>query len=294
MQTSNRTLGLILGLLAVAIFGGSLPATRAAVAGGLDPWFVTAARAGIGGVIGLALLGWWRPRVPYERMRTLALISACLVIGFPAALAIASVSVPSAHGGVILGLLPLASAVGAVAIAGERPSPAFWLLTVAGAALVVAFALRDGSVEIVTGDIFLGAAVVLTGVGYTLSAVLSRTIPGWQVSAWPLVLALPLAAVGCIAMWPAAPASIPVSAWIGVIYSGVMTQFVGYAVWNQALALGGVARIGQLQLLQPFVTFVIAAIFLGETIDATMVGFAVAVVAVVALGRRAAVRLRAS
>jgi drug/metabolite transporter (DMT)-like permease len=259
MQPSNRSLGLILGLFAVVVFGGSLPATRLAVSGGLDPWFVTAARAAIGGVIGLALLLIYRPRVPYERMRTLALISACLVIGFPAALAIASVTVPSAHGGVILGLLPLATAVGAVTLAGERPSPAFWLLTIAGGALVVAFALRDGSVEIVSGDIFLGAAVVLTGIGYTLSAVMSRTVPGWQVSAWPLLLALPLALIGCWWFWPADPSTIGWPAWIGVLYSGVMTQFVGYALWNQALALGGVARIGQLQLLQPFVTFAIAA-----------------------------------
>ncbi len=264
MTRSNLTLGLALGLLGVAIFGGSLPATRVAVAGGLDPWFVTAGRALIAGLVGIAMLAARRPRLPRERLGTLVLISLCLVIGFPAALAVASVTVPSAHGGVILGLLPLTTAMGAVALAGERPSPLFWLLSIVGAGLVVAFALRDGNTEIVTGDIFIGTALLLTSVGYTLSAVMSRAIPAWQVSAWPLVLALPIAIVGFVALWPANAASVPWSAWVGLVYSGVVIQLVGYVVWNKALALGGVARVGQLQLLQPFVTFAIAALFLGE------------------------------
>jgi drug/metabolite transporter (DMT)-like permease len=197
--------------------------------------------------------------------------------------------VPSAHGGVILALMPLTTAIAAVPLAGERPSPFFWILTVIGAALVAAFALRDGSVAVVTGDIFLVLAVTMTGVGYTLSGTMARIMPGWQVIAWALVITLPPAAVATWLLWPADAATVPLSAWIALIYSGVITQFVGYAIWNMALAAGGVARVGQLQLVQPFVTMAIAALFLGETVDIAMIGFAAAVVAVVALGRRAAV-----
>ena len=291
MLRRRETIGLLLGLLAVAIFGGSLPATRAAVSG-LDPWFVTAGRAAIGGIVAVALLLISRPALPRARLPTLALISLCLVIGFPAALAIASVRVPAAHGAVILGLLPLATTIAAVVLAGERPSPFFWLLSVLGGGLVAAFALRDGDIGLVTGDLYLGIAVALTGIGYTLSGMLSRELPGWQVIAWALVLSLAPALAGVVLLWPGDPGAVPLSAWAGLAYGGIMTQFVAYALWNGALALGGVARVGQLQLLQPFVTFAIAAVVLGEAIDGAMIGFAAAVVVVVALGRRAAVRQR--
>jgi drug/metabolite transporter (DMT)-like permease len=209
-------------------------------------------------------------------------------------LAIASVTVPAALGGVVLGLLPLATAVAAVPLAGERPSLFFWLLSLAGAGLVVSFALRAGDVAIVTGDIFLALAIMLTGVGYTLAATLSRTPPGWQVIAWALVITLPLALIATALLWPADASAVPWSSWAGVLYGGIASQFVGYALWNVALAAGGVARIGQLQLLQPFVTFLVAALVLGEGITSTMIVYAVAVATVVALGRRAAVGTRAA
>jgi drug/metabolite transporter (DMT)-like permease len=292
MQPSPRTLGLVLGLVAATMFGASLPATRAAVAGGLDPWFTVAGRAVIGGLLALGMLAATRPPFPRAHVGKLVLISLCLVIGFPAALAIASLTVPSAHGGVILGLLPLATTIAAVALAGERPSAAFWGLSVIGAALVIAFALRDGSLAIVTGDIYLALAVTLTGIGYTLSGTLSRTLPGWEVIAWALAMSFPFVAVAMLVLWPANAATVPASAWIGLTYSGVFAQFVGYALWNMALARGGVARVGQLQLLQPFITILIAALFLGETIDVEMLVFAAAIVVVVALGRRAAIHQR--
>jgi len=273
MPQTARSLGLVLGLIAVLMFGGSLPATRAAVAY-LDPWFVTVARAAIGGVIALGLFAIRRPPMPHVHLVRLGLVALCLVIGFPAAMAIASVTVPAAHASVILGLLPLATAVAAVPLAGERPSLFFWILSLAGAALVAAFALRDGSVAVVTGDIFLALAVTLTGIGYTLSG----SLPPTAIATWSL--------------WPADAATVPLSAWIGLVYVGVISQFVGYAFWNMALAVGGMARVGQLQLIQPFVTMGLAALLLGEAVTGEMIGFAVAVVLVVALGRRAAVGQR--
>jgi drug/metabolite transporter (DMT)-like permease len=289
MHPSKRSLGLALGLIAVVMFSGSLPATRAAVAD-LDPWFVTVARAAIGGVLALALTAACRPSFPRAHLGRLSLIALCLVIGFPAAMAVASVTVPAAHAGVILGLLPLATAIAAVPLAGERPSLFFWVLSLIGAALVAAFALRDGDVSVVTGDIYLAVAVTLTGIGYTLSGTMARSVPGWQVIAWALVLSFPPTAVATFLLWPSDAAAVPWSAWAGLIYAGVFSQFVGYALWNAALAIGGVARVGQLQLVQPFATMAIAALLLGEAISGEMIGFAAAVVVVVALGRRAAIR----
>jgi drug/metabolite transporter (DMT)-like permease len=293
MPQHNRTLGLILGIVAVIMFGGSLPATRAAVAF-FDPWFVTVARATIGGVLAAATLAVQRPRPPRAHLGRLTLISLCLVIGFPVLMAIATVTVPASHAAVILGLQPLATTIGAVPIAGERPSLFFWILSIIGAGLVVAFALRDGSVDVATGDLFLIAAVSLTGIGYTLSGVLARTMHGVEVIAWALIIALPFALVATFVLWPANASAAPLSAWIGLIYVGAMSQFIGYGFWNAALAMGGVARVGQVQLLQVFAAMGFSALFLGEVVTPEMLFFAIAVVAVVALGRRAAVTTTAS
>jgi drug/metabolite transporter (DMT)-like permease len=200
--------------------------------------------------------------------------------------------VPSSHGAVILGLLPLATAIAAVPIAGERPSIWFWLLGIAGAIIVAVYALRGGDSGIVTGDAYLAVAVMLTGVGYTLSGTMARTVPGWQVIAWALVLTFPFALAAAFALWPADAASVGWRSWAGLFYGGIIVQFVAYACWNAALAIGGVARVGQLQVLQPFFTILIAAAVLGEAIDAETVLFAVAIVIIVALSRRTTIRER--
>ena len=288
MPRSRESLGLVFGLVAVVLFGGSLPATRIAVLD-LDPWLVTAARALVAGIVGLSIVVVARVAFPRAYLGRLVAVAACLVIGFPAALALAVVTVPASHGSVVLALLPLATTLGAVVFAGERPSLRFWLLTLAGGALVTVFALRDGDVAIVIGDLFLVAGVLVCGSGYAIAAMLSRSLPGWQVIAWAVVLSLPVALPATLILWPADAGAVPAAAWAGVAYGGIVSQFIAYAIWNAALASGGVARIGQLQLLQPFVTFLIAAPLLGERIDAATVFFAVAVAVVVALGRRAAV-----
>ena len=288
MPRSRESLGLLFGLVAVVLFGGSLPATRIAVLD-LDPWFVTAGRALVAGIVGLAIVLVARLAFPRACVGRLVAVAGCLVIGFPAALALAVVTVPASHGSVVLALLPLATTLGAVVFAGERPSLRFWLLTVIGALLVTVFALREGDIAIVIGDIFLVVGVLICGSGYAIAATLSRSLPGWQVITWAVVLSLPVALPVTLILWPADAGAVPAAAWVGVAYGGIVSQFVAYAIWNAALAWGGVARIGQLQLLQPFVTFLIAAPLLGERIDAATVFFAAAVAVVVALGRRAAV-----
>ena len=201
-------------------------------------------------------------------------------------------ALPSAHGGVILGLLPIATAVAAVFVAGERPSLFFWMMSLLGAALVVAFSLRDGGLVPAPADLLLIVAVGVCGTGYAFAGTLSRRMPGWEVISWAVVLGLPVLAPLTFVLWPEDAAAAPWPSWAGLAYVAFVSQYLGFWLWNSALATGGVARIGQLQLLQPFATLAIAALVLGEVVDLRMILFATAVVVVVAIGLRARVGTR--
>ena len=168
MRPNPLLLGLPLGALAVALFAASLPMTRLAVAS-LDPWFVTAARGALAGLVAVFVLLVLRRPIPWRDLPRLALIALCLVIGFPGLMAVAMRSVPSAHGGVILGLLPIVTALAAVFVAGERPSLLFWAMSLLGAAIVVAFSLRDGAILPVPGDLLLFVSVAICGSGYAFA-----------------------------------------------------------------------------------------------------------------------------
>jgi drug/metabolite transporter (DMT)-like permease len=291
MQASNLHFGLGLGTLAVILFGGSLPMTRLAVFA-LDPWFVTTARGAGAGLVAAAVLLMLQRPVPWRDLPRIAAIALCLVLGFPGLMAFAMTTVPSAHGGVILGLLPMATAVAAVFLVGERPSPLFWAMSALGALLVVLFSLRGGAAFPVVGDLYLLAAAAICGVGYALSGSLARRMPGWEVISWAVVLSLPVLLPWTLLIWPENVAIVPWRSWAGLLYVALVSQYAGFWLWNAALAAGGVAHIGQVQLLQPFATLAIAAVLLGEPVDLATLLFAVAVVAVVALGLKARVATR--
>lgn len=293
LTLSNRTLGLIFGLITILMFGGAIPATRAAIVGGLDPVFVTMVRAFSGAVLAGAALLLRRAPFPRARLPRLAVTSLFVVFGFPLAFAFGMAHVPATHGGVIFGLLPLVTTMGGFVFLKERPSLAFWLLSLVGAVLVSAFALQDGEITVVTGDLFLLLGVASNGVGYSLSALLAREMRSWELIAWMLVITAPITGLATVLLWPANATDVPLYAWAAMLYSGIFAQFIGYAFWSAALVLGGVSRVGQLQLLMPFVAIGLGALLLGEPVSASTLFFAVAIVVVVALGRRAAVRTQA-
>jgi drug/metabolite transporter (DMT)-like permease len=289
---SRETLGLLLGFVGVVIFGGTLPATRIAVAE-LHPWFVTAGRAVVAaGLAALYLMLWRRPRPPAGQGGAILLVAVCLVYGFPGLSTLAMQTVPASRGGVVLAILPLATAAAAALVAGERPSRLFWLCAVAGSTLVTIFALRggDGGFRLGIGEAYLLAAVVVTGLGYAVSGKLAREMGALDVTSWALLLALPLSLAISWATMPAAPGAVPARAWIAFAYTGVFSMFIGFLFWNAGLAMGGIAKVGQVQLLQSFVTLAIAATIVGETIGADTLLFALAVFAIVLIGRRAAVK----
>lgn len=287
MPHRRRKLGLALGFAGVLLFGGTLPATRLTVAS-IDPLFLTAARATIAGCAGvMLLLALRRPPPPLSLWGELFLAALCTIIGFPVSTALAMVSVPAAHGGVVLGIVPLATAAAAALVAHERPSPGFWFVSLVGAAVVVIFVLsRSDARTFALGDLYLFCTVVSGAFGYALSGRLSMTMPGWEVISWQVAALLPLSALAMFSLWPQHLSNVPPSAWVGLSYVGLVSQFLAFFVFNGAMALAGVARVGQLMLLQPFVIVVLAAPVNGEPVRLNTLAYAAAVVATVLIGQR--------
>src|SRR5690348_12213823 len=195
MTNPHKRLGLALGVAGVVLFGGTLPATRLSVAA-IDPLFLTAARATLAGCAGLlVLLVLRRPLPPRALWRDLTLAALCTIAGFPILMALAMVSVPAAHGGVVLGVIPLATVAAAALVTHERPSAGFWLASLAGAVVVVAFVLTDSETQTTgLGDLFLLGTVLAGAFGYALSGRLSLSMPGWEVICWQVTAFLPLSA----------------------------------------------------------------------------------------------------
>jgi len=274
--------GWLNGLLGVVIFSGSLPATRVAVMD-FDPIFLTVARAAIAGLLGLALLMAFREKRPArDDLLSLGIVSLGVVIGFPLLTALALKHITSAHSIVFVGLLPLATAVFGVLRGGERPQPAFWLFSCIGSGLVVGFALRQGQSASLIGDLLMVAAIVLCGLGYAEGAKLSRKLGGWQVISWALALSLPVMLTLLVMTAPATFSQVGTPAWLGLAYVSLFSMLIGFIFWYRGLAQGGIAAVGQLQLLQPFFGFILAMTLLGEQVSGAMLGVTVAVVLCVA------------
>lgn len=286
----NRELnGYLLGFLGVLIFSVTLPATRHAIAW-LDPLFIGLGRTTLAALLAGGMLLVFRQPLPRGRQwGQLLAIALGVVIGFPYLSAWALQTVDSAHGGVVLGVLPLATAVAGAVFAGERPSAAFWGFALLGSALVVVFSLWEGGGGIAWADLALLGAVVAAAVGYAVGAQVARSLGGWQTISWALLLTQPLVIplVGVQQDWrlPSAPAE----AWFSFAYVAVFSQFLGFFFWYRGLALGGISKVGQVQLLQTFLTLFFAWLLLGEAITPETLVFAALVVATVALGRRAKV-----
>jgi drug/metabolite transporter (DMT)-like permease len=260
----------------------------------LDPLFLTLGRA-----LGAAVLaaGWLRVRrVAWPgraALRPLAIVALGCVLGFPLLSSIAMRSVPASHGAVLAGMLPLATALYAALRGYERPSNGLWLVALLGSSLVVAFALGQGGGALQKADLLMFGAIVAAAAGYAEGGRLARTLGGQETICWALVLAAVPAAALLAAfggdqfgrLGAVGPAS-----WLGFAYVTTFSMFIGFFFWYRGLALGGVARVGQVQLLQPFLSLAGAALLLDETLTKANVGFALAVIATVALGRRMQVR----
>jgi drug/metabolite transporter (DMT)-like permease len=282
----KTTSGWINGLLGVLIFSGSLPATRVAVMA-FDPVFLTVARAAIAGLVALGLLLAFKVKRPdRDDVVPLAIVACGVVVGFPLLTAMALRHITAAHSIVFIGLLPLSTAIFGVLRGGERPRPVFWLFSGLGSALVAGFALTQGLSASPVGDALMLGAVVVCGLGYAEGGKLSRTLGGWQVISWALVLSLPAMVPLALLLMPPSLADVGNRAWIGLAYVSLFSMLLGFVFWYRGLAQGGIAAVSQLQLLQPFFGLALAATLLHEPVTRLMLAVTVAVVLCVAGARR--------
>lgn len=284
-RRSDRT-GLWFGFLGVAAFSLTLPATRTAVTA-FDPVVVTLGRALVAALLAGLLLWLTRQRAPSRsQWISLTVIAAGVVLGFPLLSAWAMRQVPASHGAIVLGLLPLATAGAGALRAGERPSSSFWLASLAGSAAVIGFALATGAGSLHIADLALLGAVLAAAIGYAEGGRLARELGSWQVISWALVLAAPFLLVPMGFAVKAHGLAGPYSAWIAFGYVTVISQLLAFFAWYKGLALGGVARVSQLQLLQPFMTMIASWLLWGEQLTAIGLVAALIVAATVAIGRR--------
>jgi drug/metabolite transporter (DMT)-like permease len=278
---------LLLGLTGVVIFGLTLPATRLAVAD-FDPLFVTAGRSLVAAALATVALLWVRPPPPLRReWPRLAAFAGFSIIGFPLLMAIAMQYAPASHGAVVLAVLPLLTAMAGALVGGERPSLGFWACGLAGTGSVLIYSLLAGgaSGDLHWADLLLAVSAIAAAMAYGLGGEMARRIGGWEVISWALVFSAPVMLVLVMLSGPINWAA-SASAWAGFLYVSVFSMFLGFFAWNKGMAMGGIAKIGQIQLLQPFVALAASAALLGERVGWLEIGFAVLVVAIVALGWR--------
>jgi len=289
---SDDTAGMLLGLVGVTLFSLTLPFTRMAVAG-LDPAFVALGRAVVAALLAaLWLLLRRTPLPPRSALMPLATVALGCVIGFPWLTSIALRQLPASHGAVLVGILPLATAIASALRGNEKPSFGFWATALTGSAIVVGFALRKSGGSFHLADLLMLAAVASAALGYAEGGKLSKSLGGEQVISWALLLSLPLVLPLLLWLWPdsAQLAAAPASAWLGFAYVSVFSMFIGFFFWYRGMARGGVARVGQVQLVQPFLTLLGAWALLGEPLEAANAVFVAAVIATVAVGRRTQIK----
>jgi len=283
-----------LGGIGVLAFSMTLPATRVSVAE-LDSTFVGLGRALVAALLAAALFLWTGERLPERRLwARISVVAAGVVVGFPLFTALALQDLPSAHGAVIVGILPAATAVMAVLRAGERPTPGFWIACAFGLISVLAFAAVEGAGRPQRADVFVLVAVALCAVGYAEGGALAREIGGWRVICWALLFAAPVILPAVLLALLRSGVSEGLSggpgAWLGFGYVSVVSMFLGFFAWYGGLAAGGVARISQLQLAQPVLTIFWSAALLGENISAYTLIAALLVLSSVAASQRTRVR----
>ena len=278
----NISSGWLNGFIAVLIFSGSMPATRLAVMD-MSPVFVTVARATIAALPALGVLIAFRVKRPSTKhLISLVIVALGVVIGFPLLSALALQHITSAHSLVFLGLLPMATAAFAVLRGGERPKPIFWFFSIVGSLLVIGYAIYQGINTAPIGDILMLLAIVLCGLGYAEGAKLSKTLGGWQVISWALVLSLPLMLPLMFIYQPASFAEVGTAAWLSLAYISLFSMFIGFIFWYRGLAQGGTAAVGQLQLLQPFFGLALATTLLHEKVSIGMLAITMGVILCVA------------
>lgn len=295
MQKETREkLGLLLGLVGVICFSLTLPSTSVAVEY-FGTTVVGLGRTVVAAILVTVVLIVRKEKLPTPRQfKSLLVVAAGAVLGFPLLTSWAMESLPVSHGAVVLALLPLATTGFAVFRAGEIPSFKFWLASIVGSSAVIAYAFHLGFGGLQFADLALLAAVVILGLSYAEGGKLAEEIGSWQVIAWAVIIGAPFFVIPVSMSLSVEMLQAPIEAWVSFLYLAVVSQFLAYVAWYSGMARGGIARVSQIQYLQPFLMIMFAAAFLGESISLFTIGAAVIVVLSVIIGKNAGVSKKES
>lgn len=287
---TKETKGMLIGFIGVAIFSLTLPFTRIAVQE-MNPFYISFGRGVIAGLCGLVLLIATKSSLPTKtQIKKIFITAFGVVYGFPIFTSLAMKTLPSAHSGIVLGILPLAmSVIGAIRFH-ERPSKAFWTTAVCGTLLVLVYSLIDGAGGLAFGDLWLLLAIITAAIGYSEGGKLAEEMGAIKVISWAMAITLPINIPATYLFANVSLMGISLDVLISFFYIGLFSAFIGFFFWYRGIALGGVARVGQVQLLQPFLTLFGAYYLLNEPITLLNILFAIAVLAVVLIGKQTKIR----
>ncbi|MGF6834760.1 drug/metabolite transporter (DMT)-like permease [Paenarthrobacter sp. TE4293] len=292
MVSTRTSTGIWWGLLGVVAFSFTVPLTRVAVEG-MSPLFIGAGRAVVAALLAALALAFTRQRLPHGTQRIrLAVVAGGIVAGFPLLTTFALTSTSASHGAIVIALLPAATATAAVIRGRERPRLLFWMLTAVGvvAALVFALVQSGGFGSLHWADLLLLGAVIAAAIGYAEGGLLARELGSWQTISWALVVAAPvMILLTVVSLSSGMPHATPLQ-WLSFAYLGVVSMFLGFFAWYRGLAIGPMAQVSQIQLVQPVMSIAWAGLLLGEPMTWTTVVGGLAVI--VCAGAAVRVRLR--
>ena len=290
MQRETREkFGLLLGLVGVICFSLTLPATSIAVEY-FGTTVVGLGRTVVAAILVAVVLIVRKEKLPSPRQfKSLLIVAVGAVLGFPLLTSWAMESLPVSHGAVEVALLPLATAGFAMFRAGEIPSFKFWVSSIIGSLAVIMYALHLGFGQLQLADLALLAAVIILGLSYAEGGKLAKELGSWQVIAWAIMIGAPFFIIPVGLNLTTEMLHAPIQAWVSLIYLAVVSQFLAYVAWYSGMAMGGIARVSQIQYLQPFLMILFATVFLDESITFFTLVIAVIVVFSVILGKNAPV-----
>lgn len=281
----NENKGFIYGFIAVVSFGLTLPFSKELL-DYMNPLFIAFGRALVASIFAIVFLLIWGSFPTVRQFIQLCLIALGVVIGFPLFSTIAMQTIPASHGAIMVGILPLATSIAGMFFTRERPSFKFWLFGILGSMLVISFALLEGGGSFQSGDWFLFIAIFMVSIGYALGARLAKEMAGWEVISWSLVLSIPFIVIPTFWYMPHDIKTLPISSYVYFLYLGIVSQLFAFFAWYKGLALGGIIRVSQIQLLQTFVTLFVSSILLDERISILMVIFTVLIIVTVWIGKK--------